>query len=73
MFLRGLFDGIMSLALIGFGFFLGNTRSDKERKEFYCRGYDHAVDDMKDFGWYYDKDNKRHTGEWIEKEEEENV
>lgn len=70
MFINGLFYGIMSLALIGFGFLLGDKKSDEERKELYCRGYDHAVDDMKIFGWYYDKDNKRHTGEWIEKEEE---
>lgn len=70
MFLKGLFDGIMCLALIGFGFFLGDKKSEEERKELYRHGYDHAVDDMKIFGWYYDKDNKRHTGEWIEKEEE---
>jgi hypothetical protein len=70
MFINGLFYGIMCIALIGFGFFLGNRKSEEEREEFYCRGYDHAVNDMKDFGCYYDKDNQRHTGEWIEKEEE---
>lgn len=70
MFIDGLFYGIMCIALIGFGFFLGNKKSDDEREELYCRGYDRAVDDMKNLGCYYDKDSHRHTGEWIEKEEE---
>ena len=70
MFINGLFYGLMSLILIGVGFLLGSKRSDEERRELYCRGYDHAVDDMKDFDCYYDKNRHRHTGEWIEKEEE---
>ena len=42
MFINGLFYGLMSLILIGVGFLLGRKRSDEERKELYCRGYDHA-------------------------------
>lgn len=70
MFINGLFYGVMSLVLIGVGFLLGSKKSDEERRETYCRGYDYAVADMKNLGYYYDKNRHRHTGEWIEKEEE---
>lgn len=69
-FLEGICFGLLTFALILFGVYIGDNKSMKEYNEQYDRGYDQAVKVMIECGYYIDKNRHRHTGEWIEKEEE---